>query len=118
MVQRLATQLYLPLESWSVDHHCVLQSQSTDLPGVGSEVTQGVCLANVSEFLEPAMGQNDSEAQPHTLTAFLQDPSSSLDCEALPAQRNNIDKEGGTLTALLVRKCVRQVCSNTLKIFW
>ncbi|XP_067370323.1 phosphatidylinositol 3-kinase regulatory subunit gamma-like isoform X2 [Channa argus] len=45
----------------------------------------------VSDFLEPKMGQNDSEAQSHTLTEFLQDPSAPVAHEAL---RNNIAKEG------------------------
>ncbi|KAK2835338.1 hypothetical protein Q5P01_015822 [Channa striata] len=48
----------------------------------------------VSDFLEPKMGQNDSEAQSHTLTEFLQDPSSPVDHEAL---RNINAKEGAVL---------------------
>ncbi|KAM7409647.1 hypothetical protein PAMA_001236 [Pampus argenteus] len=47
------------------------------------------------EFLEAEMGQNDSEAQSHTLTAFLQDLSSPVDNDdVFPALRTNIDKEG------------------------
>lgn len=49
------------------------------------------------------MGQNDSEAQSHTLTAFLQDLSSPFDNDAVfPALRTNVAKEGGNLFVLLV----------------
>lgn len=49
------------------------------------------------------MGQNDSEAQSHTLTAFLQDPSSPVDPDdVFPALRTNIAMEGGTLHHLFV----------------
>ncbi|GAA6235354.1 phosphatidylinositol 3-kinase regulatory subunit gamma-like isoform X2 [Lates japonicus] len=47
------------------------------------------------EFLEPEMGQNNSEAQSHTLTTFLQDLSSLVDHDdVFPALRNNVAKEG------------------------
>ncbi|XP_053178970.1 phosphatidylinositol 3-kinase regulatory subunit gamma-like [Scomber japonicus] len=47
------------------------------------------------EFLEPEMGQNDSEAQSHTLTAFLQDLSFPVDNDdVFPALRTNVAKEG------------------------
>lgn len=47
------------------------------------------------EFLEPEMGQNDSEAQSHTLTAFLQDLSSPVDNDDVsPALRTNNTQEG------------------------
>ncbi|XP_031159795.1 phosphatidylinositol 3-kinase regulatory subunit gamma-like isoform X2 [Sander lucioperca] len=49
----------------------------------------------VQEFLDPEMGQSDSEAQSHTLTAFLQDLSSPVDPDdVFPALRTNIVKEG------------------------
>ena len=61
-------------------------------------------MVDVSEFLEPEVGQKDSEAQSHTLTAFLQDLSSLVDHDdAFPALRNNVAEEGGTLQHLLVR---------------
>lgn len=42
------------------------------------------------------MGQNNSEAQSHTLTAFLPDLSSPVDHEdVFPVLRANIDKNGG-----------------------
>nr|XP_020467703.1 phosphatidylinositol 3-kinase regulatory subunit gamma-like isoform X2 [Monopterus albus] len=46
------------------------------------------------EVLEPEMGQNDSEAQPHTLMTYLKDLSSPVDHDVYPAQRNCIAKEG------------------------
>ncbi|XP_038572904.1 phosphatidylinositol 3-kinase regulatory subunit beta-like [Micropterus salmoides] len=50
----------------------------------------------VQEFLEPEMGQNDSEAQSHTLMAFMQELSSPVDHDdAFPALRTNTAKEGG-----------------------
>ncbi|XP_069558469.1 phosphatidylinositol 3-kinase regulatory subunit gamma-like isoform X1 [Brachyistius frenatus] len=45
------------------------------------------------EFLETEMGQNDSEAQSHKLTAFLQDLSSHVD-DVFPALKTNITQEG------------------------
>lgn len=49
------------------------------------------------------MGQNNSEAQSHTLTTFLQDLSSLVDHDdVFPALRNNVAKEGGTLQHLYV----------------
>lgn len=49
------------------------------------------------------MGQNDSEAQSHTLTAFLQDLSFPVDNDdVFPALRTNVAKEGGTVFVLLV----------------
>ncbi|XP_039984460.1 phosphatidylinositol 3-kinase regulatory subunit beta-like [Xiphias gladius] len=52
-------------------------------------------MVDVSEFLAPEVVQNDSEAQSHTLTAFLQDLSSLVDHDdAFPALRNNIAEEG------------------------
>ncbi|XP_026201543.1 phosphatidylinositol 3-kinase regulatory subunit gamma-like [Anabas testudineus] len=48
----------------------------------------------VQNFLELEMGQNDREAQSHTLTAFLQDRSSLVDHEAFPGLTINIAKEG------------------------
>lgn len=49
------------------------------------------------------MGQNDSEAQSHSLTAFLQDLSSPVDHDdVFPALRTNIAKEGGTLQHLFL----------------
>lgn len=57
------------------------------------------------------MGQNDSEAQSHTLTAFLQDLSLPVDDDdVFPALRSNIAKEGGTAFVLLV-----QIVTNPLK---
>ncbi|XP_051231973.1 phosphatidylinositol 3-kinase regulatory subunit beta-like isoform X1 [Dicentrarchus labrax] len=47
------------------------------------------------EFLESEMGQNDSEAQSHTLTAFLQDLSSPVDHDdVFPSLTTNTAKEG------------------------
>lgn len=49
------------------------------------------------------MGQNDSEAQSHTLTAFLQDLSSPVDHDdVVPALTTNIAREEGTLQHLFV----------------
>ncbi|XP_032382811.1 phosphatidylinositol 3-kinase regulatory subunit gamma isoform X2 [Etheostoma spectabile] len=49
----------------------------------------------VQEFLDPEIGQSDSESQAHTLTAFLQDLSSPVDPDdVFPALRSNIVKEG------------------------
>ncbi|KAF3835278.1 hypothetical protein F7725_027836 [Dissostichus mawsoni] len=48
----------------------------------------------VQEFLEPEMGQNDSEPQSHTLTAFLQDLSSPDQDGVLTDWKTNAVKEG------------------------
>uniref|UniRef100_A0A8C9YXZ5 Phosphoinositide-3-kinase regulatory subunit 2 n=1 Tax=Sander lucioperca TaxID=283035 RepID=A0A8C9YXZ5_SANLU len=73
-----------------------------------------------AEFLDPEMGQSDSEAQSHTLTAFLQDLSSPVDPDdVFPALRTNIVKEGGTLQhlfALLVRSVTDLLYLRILKI--
>uniref|UniRef100_A0A8C9YYK3 Phosphoinositide-3-kinase regulatory subunit 2 n=1 Tax=Sander lucioperca TaxID=283035 RepID=A0A8C9YYK3_SANLU len=67
----------------------------TDRPQLTSGVTLGCCAFDVAEFLDPEMGQSDSEAQSHTLTAFLQDLSSPVDPDdVFPALRTNIVKEG------------------------
>ncbi|XP_035509876.1 phosphatidylinositol 3-kinase regulatory subunit gamma-like isoform X1 [Morone saxatilis] len=50
------------------------------------------------EFSESEMGQNDSEAQSHTLTAHLQDLSSPVDHDdVFPSLTTNTAKEGGEL---------------------
>ncbi|XP_078114255.1 phosphatidylinositol 3-kinase regulatory subunit gamma-like [Sander vitreus] len=64
-------------------------------PSPAVQVTLGCCAVDVAEFLDPEMGQSDSEAQSHTLTAFLQDLSSPVDPDdVFPALRTNIVKEG------------------------
>ena len=59
------------------------------------------------------MGQNDSEAQSHTLTAFLQDLSSPVDNDDVsPALRTNNTQEGGTLFVLLVQSATDPLKHN------
>ena len=59
------------------------------------------------------MGQNDSEAQSHTLTAFLQDLSSPVDNDDVsPALRTNDAQEGGTLFVLLVQSATDPLKHN------
>lgn len=99
-----------PLEPLSVGQQCVLNSHKIYWSEVKPGVTLGCCSVDVSEVLELEMGQNDKEAQSHTLTAFLQDPPSLVDREAFPAPTINIAKEKGTLQdlfVLLVSKCNR-----------
>lgn len=112
MVQGEATQRYLPLESLSAGQQCVLNSHKVQIatrrrPQPTSGVTLGRCAVDVAELLEPGMGQNDTEARSHSLTAVLQDFSSPVDPDdAFPALTTNIAKEGGTLqhlSALLVQ---------------
>ncbi|KAM9358385.1 phosphatidylinositol 3-kinase regulatory subunit gamma-like [Symphorus nematophorus] len=76
----------------------VMMSSSLDQPrqrtGI-SMATRPEPSPAVQEFLEPEMDQNDSEAQSHKLTAFLQDLSSPADHDdVFPALRTNIAKEG------------------------
>ncbi|KAI3368215.1 hypothetical protein L3Q82_007936 [Scortum barcoo] len=64
--------------------------QQTDI----SMATQPEPSPAVQEFLEPEMGQNNSEAQSHTLTAVLQDLSSPVDQDdAFPALTTSIAKD-------------------------
>ncbi|KAM9848875.1 phosphatidylinositol 3-kinase regulatory subunit gamma-like [Aulostomus maculatus] len=46
-----------------------------------------------TKFLESGLGQNNSEAQSHTLTAFLQDLSSPVDNDVFPGLRTNVATE-------------------------
>ncbi|XP_070816941.1 phosphatidylinositol 3-kinase regulatory subunit gamma-like [Chaetodon trifascialis] len=69
--------------------------QQTDISMATRSEPSPAVQVDVAEFLEPEMGQNDSEAQSHTLTAFLQDLSSPVDHDdVFPALRTNIAKEG------------------------
>nr|XP_046246892.1 phosphatidylinositol 3-kinase regulatory subunit gamma-like [Scatophagus argus] len=80
----------------------IQSQQQTDMtvatrpePSSAVQVTLGCCTFDVAEFSEPEMGQNDSEAQSHTLTAFLRDLSSPIDHDdVFPALRSNSTKEG------------------------
>ncbi|XP_041791174.1 phosphatidylinositol 3-kinase regulatory subunit gamma-like [Chelmon rostratus] len=69
--------------------------QQTDISTATRPEPSPAVQVDVAEFLEPEMGQNNSEAQSHTLTAFLQDLSSPVDHDdVFPALRTNIAKEG------------------------
>ncbi|XP_036969548.1 phosphatidylinositol 3-kinase regulatory subunit gamma-like isoform X2 [Acanthopagrus latus] len=69
--------------------------EQMDIPMATRPEPSPAVQVDFAEFLEPEMGQNDSEAQSHILTAFLQDPSSPVDPDdVFPALRTNIAMEG------------------------
>ncbi|KAM3619756.1 uncharacterized protein V6R79_013089 [Siganus canaliculatus] len=82
--------------------------QQTDMDAMRPELSPAV-----EAFLEPEMGQNDSEAQSHTRTGFLQDFSSTTDLDDVsPALRACI-ANGGELQPNNITKAMEECGSST-----